>query len=96
MSNEVTCGKFASIQFLKKLTLALHSIIWYRSISVCIIAIGYYGIGQYTKALIKRAPKMSSSETTQPIGGRLEIIREERVLTKNGVWMKLKGGRRTL
>jgi len=39
---------------------------------------------------------MSSSETPQPIGGRLEIIREERVLTKNGVWMKLKGGRRTL
>ena len=81
-------------EILKKLTLALHCGI--DPIYLSIIAIGYYGIGQYTKALIKRAPKMSSSETSQPIGGRLEIIREERVLTKNGVWMKLKGGRRTL
>ena len=32
--------------------------------------------------------------TTTTTGGRIEIIREERVLTKNGVWMRLKGGRR--
>ena len=36
----------------------------------------------------------TTTTTTTTTGGRIEIIREERVLTKNGVWMRLKGGRR--